>query len=395
MNRKMRKQFKFAATHLVCCLLCLLMLSGCAANESKPEESSSVSSGEVSSAPKAESIPDVKESESPVPPEEELPGELESSAIPEESESEPIPEIPEIPSAEPYWLNSIIIYGKMALEPFQSLEGPAGNYAQVISNIKTALGDVKVYNMIVPTHVEFALPERYRGTFSDSQRGTLDTLYGGYTADVVGVDIYDILARKKGEYLYFNTDHHWTGLAAYYAYTEFAKAAGFTPVAQESMEKKNISGLLGSLYDATGLDLLRQNPDTVEYFRIPGNYSCTSVPRGGIAENATMLLHEYAQGVYAYGVFLGGDSTLFVVRNQAEDMKGKKKIAVIKDSFGNAFAPYLAPHYSEVHVIDLRYFNRNLVSYVKQNGIDEVLVINNIKAMGNPTMQNYLSGMIS
>lgn len=66
-----------------------------------------------------------------------------------------------------------------------------------------------------------------------------------------------------------------------------------------------------------------------------------------------------------------------------------------KESFGNAFAPYLAPHYSEVHIIDLRYFKENLASYVEENGIDEVLVINNIKAAASASMQNYLSGMIS
>ncbi len=358
------------------CLLALSILSGCAGDDAASSPASS--DGAVSSAwtEEVSSLP-------------------EESAAAASSRPESVPEILDDPSIEPYWLNSLIVYGDMVLEPFQSSETAAANYAKVVSDIKQALGEVKVYNMVVPTHVEFALPERFRGAFSDSQRGTLDAVYNGYTADVAGVDIYDILSLKKREYLYFNTDHHWTGLAAYYAYTEFAKAAGFEPIAKEEMEKKSIPGLLGSLYDATGLETLKEHPDTVEYFRIPGDYACSSIRRGGTQLEPTMLLHEYAQGIYAYGVYLGGDTTLFVVRNQASDLQNKKKIAVIKESFGNAFAPYLAPHYSEVHIIDLRYFKENLASYVEENGIDEVLVINNIKAAASASMQNYLSGMIS
>ena len=60
------------------------------------------------------------------------------------------------------------------------------------------------------------------------------------------------------------------GPGAYYAYTEFAKEAGFTSIAQEDMEKKSSPGLLGLLYDITGEPVLEQNPDSVEYFEIPG-----------------------------------------------------------------------------------------------------------------------------
>ena len=274
-----------------------------------------------------------------------------------------------ISSIEPYWLNSLIVYGDMVLEPFQSSETAAANYAKVVSDIKQALGEVKVYNMVVPTHVEFALPERFRGAFSDSQRGTLDAVYNGYTADVAGVDIYDILSLKKREYLYFNTDHHWTGLAAYYAYTEFAKAAGFEPIAKEEMEKEEHPGAFGG-----------------RFMTQPVWKRSRNIRHGGIlpAFRATTLAAPYAAAEPSWNPPCCCTSTRRASTPTASIWaatppclwsgtrrpicRTRKKIAVIKESFGNAFAPYLAPHYSEVHIIDLRYFKENLASYVEENG---------------------------
>ena len=53
---------------------------------------------------------------------------------------------------------------------------------------------------------------------------------------------------------------------------------------------------------------------------------------------------------------------------------------VIKESFGNAFAPFLLSHYEQVFVVDLRYFQTSLVDLVVENDIDDVIFINNIFA---------------
>ena len=56
----------------------------------------------------------------------------------------------------------------------------------------------------------------------------------------------------------------------------------------------------------------------------------------------------------------------------------KQKIAVVKESYGNAFVPYLTYNYDEVHVIDFRHWEGNLPEYCKDNDIDRVLFINGI-----------------
>ncbi len=50
---------------------------------------------------------------------------------------------------------------------------------------------------------------------------------------------------------------------------------------------------------------------------------------------------------------------------------------IIKDSFGNAFAPYLALHYDEVYIADYRYFNTNIPDFIKENNITDFIFAHN------------------
>ncbi len=51
---------------------------------------------------------------------------------------------------------------------------------------------------------------------------------------------------------------------------------------------------------------------------------------------------------------------------------------VIKYSYGNAFIPFLTPHYSEIYVVDPRHYKESIVDLVNKNGIGEVLFLNYI-----------------
>ena len=55
-----------------------------------------------------------------------------------------------------------------------------------------------------------------------------------------------------------------------------------------------------------------------------------------------------------------------------------RRLAIMKDSFGNAVPAYLFGSFEEVHVLDFRYFPRNVVKYVRDNGITDFVFINNI-----------------
>ena len=193
-----------------------------------------------------------------------------------------------------------------------------------------------------------------------------------------------------------NTDHHWTALGAYYAYQKLGEVAGFEPIDITTLEKRTIENYRGTLYTETKSQLLYDNPDHVDYYMIPGDYSVQicHINTSPVLQEAT-LFAGIPPGSNSYSVFIWGDNPLTVIQNP---IGTGRKIAVIKDSFGNALCPYLVANYDEVHVIDMRYFSqyqKNAVKYIQDSGIDEVLILNNIMAantgMRIQNLQNLMS----
>lgn len=292
------------------------------------------------------------------------------------------------PDADGTFYDGIYVYNNSAFEMFYGGESAAKNYAETISNLKNALGDnITVYNIVVPTHCEIGLPDRFSDLYY-SQREYLDNIFNNYSADVIAVDPYYALMHHRNEYLYFNTDHHWTVDAAYLAYQVFAQKAGITALTEDEMERKSIEGFTGSLASGTGLT----GTDTVYYYTFP-DCDITTVQYDKYAENpvTSMLFHEYASGVNAYGVFLGGDMPLIVTQNEQGN---GKKIAVVKESYGNAFAPFISGTYSETHIIDSRYFSVNLKTYLEEHDIDTVIFINNTMASATGVRCEELNALI-
>ena len=277
--------------------------------------------------------------------------------------------------------SGVYIYNKAAYELFSGNESSAKDYADCISEFKAQVGDkVTVYNMVIPNHTEFGLPKRLiqeGKAQSSNQAENIKAIYSSYTEDVIPINCYNELSAHNSEYLYFNTDHHWTGLGGYYAYKAFCEQTNQKVLDLAVCTENQISGYEGSLIDCDGS--LYENLDTVHYWSFPYNtYAMRTESAGDEPYETTVYYDGASAGPYTYGAFIWGDCALFVEHNQ--DLSNGKKIAVIKESYGNAFVPYLTANYHEVHVIDFRYFEENLKDYCTSNGIEEVMFVNNIMA---------------
>ncbi|MEG2038450.1 MAG: DHHW family protein [Oscillospiraceae bacterium] len=276
-------------------------------------------------------------------------------------------------------IGSSFVYKGMALPIFVE-NPPAGiRYANVIGKYKEALGDsVKVYNLIIPSSIEFYLPKKY-SSVTTPQEQNIKTIYSHMSKDIITVDAYSAISQNTDDYLYFRTDHHWTARGAYCAYTAFAESAGFAPVSLQDFTLKTLPNtFLGSLYSQTNDQSLTKNPDTLEYF-VPKTaaYSEQYRPNSPYYPIKTTVFAEYAHGSNSYCVFLHGDLPLTHI---VTEQKNGKSIAIVKESFGNAFVPFLINHYQDIYVVDQRYFQLGLVDFIKNNQIDELLFINNIFA---------------
>nr|WP_316621546.1 DHHW family protein [uncultured Ruminococcus sp.] len=278
--------------------------------------------------------------------------------------------------------SGVFIYKNMAFELCGASDSAAEDYASAISAFKKSAPEFTVYNMVVPTHTEFGLPDRVAAdTYTASQLQNIKKVYSSYTEDVKPINCYNKLGEHINDYIYFNTDHHWTGLGAYYAYQAFCEQTNQTPLQLSDCTENKKEGFHGTFYD-TASDL---NPDTVYYWTFPYKTHAMRQEESGMDLYEMELYYEYIEDSGSlYSTFICGDSSLFIEYN--DDNKNGKKIAVVKESYGNAFSPYLTYNYEEVHVIDSRYFSGSLKDYMTENGITEVIFVNNTMSSNNPFM---------
>lgn len=304
---------------------------------------------------------------------------------------EPTPPPLEDDGSDGYLSEGVYIWNNKAFELCYGSTEAAQNYAQAISSYQQQLGEgVSVYCMVAPNHSEFGLPERIRDSMGcTSQRENTSDIYNALTNGVKAVDIYDNLNLHRDEYLYFNTDTHWAPLGAFYAYQTFCQVAGVQEYPLETMEKTSVEGFSGYLAWATGEDCLYTYPDTIDVYEPACSYTASiSYDSATFTELDSMNSSDPDMG---YSMIIYGDNPLFKIVNH--DGATGRKLVVVKDSYGNALAPFLTPSFDEVHIIDFRDFSGNLPAYCAENGITDVLFFNNIMAANTYSQVETMNGM--
>ncbi len=276
------------------------------------------------------------------------------------------------------WEENVFIYGNQGFEIFNSDDAAQKEYAKTVSSVRKQLDkNINVYSIIVPSHSYYGLPEKYKNLGSDEKQ-SIDNITALLDKEIKTVDIRATLEQHKKEYIYFGTDNNWTALGAYYAYKEFCKTAELTPTALNSLESGKINGFKGSLHAATiteknpdGSKILDQNPDTVTYYKTEGY--CRLLEYGESEDREVPMIAEFASGANAYSAFIWGNNPYMKIQTQ---LHTDRKLCIIKDSFGNAFAPFTAADFDEIFIANPAYYDGNIIDYIKKNNYTDVLILN-------------------
>ncbi|NLZ67197.1 MAG: hypothetical protein GX910_06095 [Clostridiaceae bacterium] len=329
--------------------------------------------------------PDVTFPSDPVAPVDPSDGTQPSDPSPPTTTKPEEPPIPTLPKEKAVEKGGLVVMGTRAMERFYGDEKLLKNYANRLNTIKTTWGaNLNMYSLLAPTAIEIYAPEEYHSGYC-SQQACLEIFWRALNPDIGKVNALDKLLRHRDEYIYYRTDHHWTGRGAYYAYVAFCEEAGWTPVPLSDMEHYQLEGTyLGSLWRATNEPLLKDNPDTTEGWRpAVESYTATAWDNPEMTVTYPIILNdERCTGVNSYLNYSGGDRALLKI---ATSNSSGRKLLVTKDSFGNALVPYFANHYDEVYIIDPRYYVRPLKQLVEENGITDYLAANYMFATSNPT----------
>ena len=281
-------------------------------------------------------------------------------------------------------LGAAVLVGNRAVEVAYARYDALDEYAAAVTNIATALGkNVNTYSILVPNAAEFYTPEDYH-TGECSQSGMISYVYGKMGANVKTVDAYSKIAAHIDEYLYFRTDHHWTQLGASYAYTAFCEKAGWKTEPLSAFETGQYDYFVGSMYqflkNYPQASILRDNPDQLKYYR-PHVDLETTVYSDATLTNGYLLgtiCHVEPDVENKYLCFLGGDHPITVIKT---DVDGPVCM-LIKESYGNAFAPWLTSHYSKIIVVDPREFNGDgkptfdIAAFAREQNVKDCIILN-------------------
>ena len=189
------------------------------------------------------------------------------------------------------------------------------------------------------------------------------------------MDFFGALTAHREEPIFYRTDHHWTTLGAFYGANALLETLGKEPLAREDFVPETAStDFYGTLYSTSGIHWLPA--DTLEFWVPEEGLSVTSWRRG-TAEPSPLYERSWLEKKDKYSAFLGGNQPLCVIRN--ENLPEGEKLLLIRDSYADALAPFLARRYAEVHLLDLRYYRSAPAQYAAEKGIGEICVLYSVQ----------------
>ena len=240
---------------------------------------------------------------------------------------------------------------------------------------------VRLFSGIVPTSTDFYLTKK-QTEYINLEQQNIQKSDQKVSKYATVIPIYQELKKHSKEYIYFNTDHHWTSLGAYYAYRAYCKAANLDAIELTNMKRKRVPNeFLGTHFLKTKDERIKNNPDSIIYWIPPTKKTALRY-----RENKEVRIKVFRKKKIKknkYLVFLGGDEPLIIL--SSKEIKNRKSALVIKNSYGNPFVPYLTANYETVVVVDYRYAEKSILSLINEFNINDVIILNSIFSSNTKT----------
>ena len=230
---------------------------------------------------------------------------------------------------------------------------------------ETADGGTDTLFAIAPRTADLYRP-LLASTYPESEH---DRVYSLFPEDALILE--DTLSEHTDEYIYYTTDHHWTTLGAYYAYSAIAERLGETPVPIDRFTAKTVAeDFYGTSFSKSGMRFAE--PDSMQYF-IYGNENDFTTTIEDTGESFTGFYdRSYLEKKDKYSSFIGGNNGLVTVKKTTEP--GRAAMVIVKDSFAHSVAPFLAQHY-DLYIVDTRYYHLPVSDLIKEKEAEKVLVL--------------------
>lgn len=245
------------------------------------------------------------------------------------------------------------------------------NYASSVNKYKETFPNIKMYSLIVPTAISYYLPEKFK-QYDPDEKGHIDGI-NAQLKDITPVDVYSVLAKHTDEPIYFNTDHHWTQLGAFYGAEEFAKTAGvdFKPLSE--FDEKDGGEFIGSAYGNSGEDArVKALAERFIYYVPKSDFSTTFYDLDGT--NETPFFYFAPPGELTsfgkYSLYMYGDGHIVHLNTSC---KNGRRLLILKEAFANPFCCNLVNSFEDIWIADIKYMKTTATKLINENNITDLL----------------------
>ncbi len=259
---------------------------------------------------------------------------------------------------------------------------------QGIKSFASTYSDVNTSMMLVPDAAN-VLKNRLPAlaTVADQNR-MMSQVKRELGESITWIDVATALKKHTDEKIYYKTDHHWTSLGAFYAFSEAAEQLNISSDAASNFVSYPVSTTFNGTLSAKAGCRLNEKEQIDIY--VPKNADSDLIVSYVDQQKKTASLYDSSKLKTRdqYAVFLGGNTSVIDIKTVSEE---SRRLLIVKDSFANSFIPFLTPYFREIVVVDPRYYSGTIQDIMDTYRITDALFLYS----GNTFFQdNNISGML-
>lgn len=211
---------------------------------------------------------------------------------------------------------------------------------------------VKANIFLVPTAAWGAANELPVGASDVDQKALLQEIKQKFP-DQTFIDYTELASPSPN--LYYRTDHHWNEKGAYQGYVAIASQV-LNKIPNAFIYTEVSDSFEGTMYSRSGAFWV--SPDPIYEIDPDGSDLQVSVSYddGDTVTNSLYSTDRLStKDQYAY--YVDGNHAYVDIKT---NMNTNKKAVIVKDSYAHILMPFLATEYSEIQMVDLRYYRGNV-----------------------------------
>lgn len=239
--------------------------------------------------------------------------------------------------------------------------------------------DIRAYFMLIPNASWILKDKLPKGAPIDSQ----EEWYASWEQEVRNAGLSNLTVvspvqafideTKLDKQIYYRTDHHWTTYGAYVGAKTLAASMDLPFENQNWKQVQVHSRFQGTLMSKSGF--YSRTADAIELYLPEPEIACVTNYKEQQKTLPGLYSSEGLAGDDPYEVFFGGN---YPWLNISTNAKSNRKLLIFKDSYANAMIGFLCPFFSEIHVVDPRYYTGDIRTLTASAGITDICFLYNI-----------------